>query len=138
MDRRTLTDTSGMLESSLSKEVTPSLKERRRHPRVQLVTRVDGELLRLAVSITVQNISEGGFLITAPVGFVVGSIHNFRFIGLDLQSRIVVTAQVAHVSMQTHPDTVSFTMGFEFVNRGLPEAEAAISELLAMALLPKT
>ena len=57
--------------------------ERRRYPRVAVMSRLRGYWIELDVIVTVREISLGGFSVLSPVPFPIGSEQSFLFSTVD-------------------------------------------------------
>ena len=105
--------------------------ERRRSPRLEVLAEIHGHVIALDVHITLLNISQGGFLMQAPVNFPVGAIHDFRFTARHREP-VVLPARIVHAVRATAGGTASYVMGLEFVDRGTAAREQAIEGLIGV------
>ena len=60
-----------------------ALVDRRRHPRVAVMSRLRGYWVELDVTVTVRDVSLGGFSVLSPVPFPIGSAQSFLFSTVD-------------------------------------------------------
>jgi len=84
--------------------------ERRRSARVDVLSRVNGELVAFNLPVTLVNISLGGFLIHGPVLLPIGTTAQFRFTMTDGE-RLVVRARAVHVMTTTTGDHTTYMTG---------------------------
>jgi hypothetical protein len=93
--------------------------DRRRSPRVELVSDLHGQLVVSDVAVVIREASEGGFSVESPVLFPVGSEHMFR-LSVDSATSTTVFALCRHSMRVNRLDGPSFHIsGFEF----LPQPE---------------
>jgi hypothetical protein len=100
--------------------------ERRRHPRRPVGSHVNARVEPAAQSVTLRDISFGGFLLESPEPFHVDAIHQFR-IATPQGWETVVTARSVHCRQA---DATRFLTGFTFVDPVGPEAEQRIHQLI--------
>lgn len=112
----------------------PKRSERRRRPRVEIVHDcVQGQIRSHSIPVAVLNLSEGGFLMKAPISYPVGDIQKFRFI-VARHEPIVLRARVVHVTRTTAARPVCYIVGLEFIDRGHAPVDKAIDILVETAL----
>ena len=104
----------------------PDHAERRRAPRIELLSRIHGQQTTGDVPITLLNLSSGGFLMRTPTELPVGTIEEFR-LTTNLGAAVVVRARVMRSIHVTSGDNVSYVIGLEFVDR----REQGINDLVA-------
>ena len=108
----------------------PSMTERRRAARVEIIDRLRGELVSFEVQIIVRDISTGGMAIEGPVQFPIGMRHEFLLTAPDGSfSRIRGIAKWSRRVSQ--PDaTPSYSTGFEFIETPVPLGGSTIAKLI--------
>jgi len=95
---------------------TPSGRDRRRAPRIEVLSQFHGHAVTLGVPVTLLDISMGGFRIETSVVFPLGAIHEFRFTLSDGDT-IEIRARVLHCGMHTTSRGVlRYSAGLEFVD----------------------
>jgi len=107
-----------------------SMTERRRSARVEIIDRLQGQLVSLEVEIIVRDISSGGMAIEGPLQFPVGARHEFLLTAPDGSfSRI---RGVAKYSRRVNaPDAKpSYSTGFEFIETPVPLGGSSIGRLI--------
>ena len=77
-------------------------RDRRRAPRIEVLSQFHGQSVTLGVPVTLLDISLGGFRIETSVVFPLGAIHEFRFTLADSKA-IEVRARVLHCGIHTTP-----------------------------------
>lgn len=87
--------------------------DRRREPRVDVLMRVRGELVRPDRPILVHDLSRSGFAVLSQIAFNSGQTLDFRLTGED-GTVVTVTAQAIH-SKQMPASHGMFMSGFMFV-----------------------
>jgi hypothetical protein len=107
----------------------PSYAERRRMPRVEVLSKVSAQLVALDIPVTLVNISAGGFMMKSPVDFPVGTIATFRIAGRRGE-HIVLRARAVHTMQAITGDTITYVVGLHFVERTGTEAERVIADII--------
>jgi hypothetical protein len=93
--------------------------ERRRSPRVELLSELHGQLVPFDVAVVIREASDGGFSMESPVLFPIGSEQMFR-LRADSGAATTVRAVCRHSMRVNRLDGPSFSIsGFEF----LPQPE---------------
>jgi hypothetical protein len=89
--------------------------ERRRNPRVELLSDLYGCVVALDLPVLVRNASRGGFRIESACPFPVGSEHSFRFqtLGGRPATIVAVCRHIQRVSRSS--DAPRYAAGFEFL-----------------------
>jgi hypothetical protein len=87
--------------------------ERRQSPRIDVLRRVEGELLSPETQIVVHDLSRTGFAVVSEIGFEPGQLLDFRLTSLD-GSTVTVTAEAVH-SRRLPPSPNLTLTGFRFV-----------------------
>jgi hypothetical protein len=98
--------------------------DRRRSARLEVLGRIQGELRALDLPITVLNVSQGGFLMQAPLDFPLGGSHDFRFTAPGREP-IVLTAHVVHVMSAIGAGSATYLLGLEFEQQDTAAREIA-------------
>jgi Tfp pilus assembly protein PilZ len=104
--------------------------ERRRYPRIEILGRVHGSVRPLNVSITLLNLSLGGFLMQTPMQYHIGETHEFQFTMAE-QNPVVVRARIAHAMRVTVQHDPLYLFGLEFVDADVRETQHAIESLVS-------
>ena len=113
-------------------------RDRRRAPRIEVLSHFHGHSVTLGVPVTLLDISLGGFRIETSVVFPLGAIHEFRFTLAD-STVIEVRARVLHCGIHTDQRGVlRYSAGLEFVggpaNVAPPDVERLIEEVRSTAV----
>lgn len=82
-------------DAPLNRVVRPAPQERRREPRVDVMMRVKGVLVRPDKEILVHDLSRSGFAVLSQIPFRSGEQIDFRLTGED-GTVVTVTAQAIH------------------------------------------
>jgi hypothetical protein len=104
--------------------------DRRRAPRVDVRGRLDTRLEPPAQSVTVRDISVGGFLIESPEPFPVDAIHQFRVAAPDGGWEEMLTARSVHCRAHGGDGASRYFTGFAFLHPTGPEARSRIMQLI--------
>jgi hypothetical protein len=91
----------------------PSGADRRRSPRIDVVRRVKGELVKLDTKIVVHDLSRTGFAVVSEVIFEQGQLLDFRF-SADGSPDVTVSAEAVH-SRPLAPSQHLYLTGFRFL-----------------------
>jgi hypothetical protein len=111
-----------------AKPAAASVEDRRRNPRVELVSELYGLVVALDFPVLVRNASRGGLLIESACPFPVGSEHSFRFQAHGGQPATIV-AVCRHIRRVGRSDSAPrYTAGFEF----LPQPSENLRRALAI------
>lgn len=104
--------------------------DRRRSPRIELLSRLHGHSVSLDLPVRVVQISLGGMAIETAVPFPVGAVHLFR-LTLGDDSTTELTGRVMH-SRNVAPagSTPVFTTGVQFIEGETEDAGGALGDLL--------
>ena len=113
-------------------------RDRRRAPRIEVLSQFHGHSVTLGVPVTLLDISLGGFRIETSVVFPLGAIHEFRFTLAD-GTAIEVRARVLHCGIHTTPrGLLRYSAGLEFVsgpaNVAHPDVLRLIEEVRSSAV----
>ena len=88
-------------------------RDLRRAPRVDVLTRIKGELVPIDTPVTILNLSRTGFAIVSEVKFQPGQALDFRLAG---ENGVVVTVTAEAVHSRPHPSARGQHLtGFRFV-----------------------
>ena len=88
-------------------------RELRQSPRIDVLMRVNGQLVPLGVPIAVHDLSRTGFAVISEAGFKGGQPLDFRLVGPDGEA-FVVSAEAVHTRAVPGPSGLKIT-GFKFV-----------------------
>jgi hypothetical protein len=100
--------------------------EQRRHPRIRIGSSLYGYGVEGDVSVTIRDVSQGGFALESPVPFAVGAEQTFLFTSADGQETLV-RCQCRHARMTTSAAGAAVCVaGFEF----LPQPEENLKVVL--------
>jgi hypothetical protein len=109
-------------------------RSRRRHPRLEVLNRVEGRLVPSDLAIVVRDISLGGFSAESPVAFPPRTRHHFRFTS---RSGPVVQLEASSIHCRlvaANELGQRYITGFEFVtDEHADEALTLLLESLAEA-----
>jgi hypothetical protein len=108
----------------------PSLGEKRRAPRLEVLKQIHGDLLVVNLSITLLNISESGFLMRLDKRVAIGDVHEFRLTPRGGEP-LVRRARIVHLTAVNGPD-VGFNVGAEFVDECCERDQEEMRSLLAV------
>jgi hypothetical protein len=105
-----------------------NVEDRRRNPRVELVSELYGLVVALDLPVLVRNASRGGLLIESACPFPVGSEQSFRFQASSGHAATVV-AVCRHIRRVGRADSAPrYAAGFEF----LPQPSEHLRRALAI------
>jgi PilZ domain len=113
-------------------------RDRRRAPRIEVLSHFHGQSVTLGVPVTLLDISLGGFRIETSVVFPLGAIHEFRFTMSDGKA-VEVRARVLHCGiLSSARGVLRYSAGLEFVNGpanvGHPDVLRLIEEVRSTAV----
>jgi hypothetical protein len=109
-------------------KTTTKPEDRRRNPRVELVSELYGLVVALDLPVLIRNASRGGLLIESACPFPVGSEHSFRFQTYGGQPTTIVVV-CRHISRIGRSDSSPrYAAGFEF----LPQPTENLRRVLAL------
>ena len=111
----------------------PTIEERRKNPRVELLSDLYGCVVALDLPVLVRDASRGGFRIESACPFPVGSEHSFRFQPVDGRPTTIVAVcrhiQRVDLTNQGHSNHAPrYAAGFEF----LPQPAENLRRVLAL------
>jgi hypothetical protein len=105
-------------------------RDRRRTPRIEVLSQFHGQSVTLGVPVALLDISLGGFRIETSVVFPLGAIHEFRFTMADGKA-IEVRARVLHCGIHSSTRGVlRYSAGLEFVNGPANVAQPDVLRLI--------
>ncbi|HEX7795225.1 MAG TPA: PilZ domain-containing protein [Vicinamibacterales bacterium] len=108
--------------------VAAEISNRRRSPRIPVSGRITCEMVALHVSVTLVNISAGGFFVRSPIKCAVGDVQRFQFtVDGEHRAIFVLRGRAVHCVPVVIDDTTAYLMGFEFVE---PIFQHAIAHLI--------
>jgi len=88
--------------------------ERRRLPRVRVLSTLHGYEVELDAKVAVQEISTGGFSAESPVEFKPGTEHTFLF-SRDDGEETMVRCECRHIRPASRPGSTGYVAGFRFL-----------------------
>ena len=91
----------------------PPGAERRQSPRIDVRTRVKGQLVSLDTEIVIHDLSRTGFAVVSAANFESGQLLDFRLTASDTPD-VTVTAEAVH-SRPLHPSRSLYLTGFRFL-----------------------
>ena len=114
-------------------------RDRRRTPRIEVLSHFHGHSVTLGVPVRLLDISLGGFRIETSIVFPLGAVHEFRFTLAD-GTTIELRARVLHCDIHTSPRGVlRYSAGLEFAsgpaNVAQPDVLRLIEEIRSSAVL---
>ncbi len=121
-----------MIQFSRAADTTATaVDDRRRSPRIELLSRLHGRSVSLDLPVRVVQLSLGGMAIETTVPFPVGAVHQFR-LTLGDDSTTELTGTVMH-SRNTAPADAApvFTTGVQFIDGEADESSAVASDLIS-------
>lgn len=121
-----------MIQFSRAAGAAPAaVDDRRRSPRIELLSRLHGHSVSLDLPVRVVQISLGGMAIETAVPFPVGAVHQFR-LTLGDDSTTDLTGRVMH-SRNTAPadETPVFTTGVQFIDGEADDASQVVGDLIS-------
>lgn len=120
-----------MIEFARSRTMTAAATDdRRRSPRIELLSQLHGHTVSLDLPVRVVQISLGGMAIETTVPFPVGAVHAFR-LTLGDDSTTELTGRVMHCRNAAPAGaTPIFTTGVQFVDNEAEEPSGAVGDLI--------
>lgn len=107
-------------------------RDRRRTPRVDLLSEFQGHVVRLDEVVTVQQLGPGGMTIAARVPLSPAHTHDLR---LTFDDRVLtLRAKVVHTRALLERDDVTYVSGLAFVDP--PEETVAVIEQFLLLHTP--
>jgi hypothetical protein len=104
--------------------------DRRRSPRIELMSRLHGHSVSLDLPVRVVQISLGGMAIETRVAFPVGAVHIFR-LTLGDGSTTELAGRVMHCRDVSPTGTEpAFVTGIQFVDDELGEGGPSVSDII--------
>jgi hypothetical protein len=92
------------------------IEDRRQFPRIRVFEDLKGRVMPLDDPMRVHDISQGGFAVETPMGFIPGSEHQFEFTMPD-GTLIVLWATAVHCMRVNRPDDAPLYFGGFAFNR---------------------
>ena len=89
--------------------------ERRRYPRVEIVSETEGRSVDLDMAVSIRDVSRGGFLVESPIAFPIDCQHTFLFSPGESQQMTVLAACRHCRPVDAEDGRTAFLAGFEFV-----------------------
>jgi Tfp pilus assembly protein PilZ len=110
------------------------LATRRRWPRLELVEMVKATVAGLS-DVSVVNVSAGGLLVMGSRPYVVGDVHEFRYMTTEADPRaLVFLARVAHCAPVTWLGGDTHAVGLEFVPPETDQQRNAIEVFIRLCV----
>jgi hypothetical protein len=112
-----------------------SAQNRRRYPRLEVLGRVEGQLMPVEAPLVVRDLSRGGFSAETQAPFTPGTVHLIRFTSRHSSVELSATAVHCRLGPVGDDGRHSFVTGFEFVaDAGSREAIGKLVDTLSAAL----
>ena len=105
-----------------------SIEERRRNPRVELLSELYGCVVALDLPVLVRNASRGGFFVESACPFPIGSEHSFRSQTFGVRPTTVVAVCRHTQRLSRAGSEPRYAAGFEF----LPQPNENLRRVLAI------
>jgi hypothetical protein len=102
--------------------------ERRRWPRIELLGRLNVQIVAVAVPIRVREISLGGLSFESAIPFPVDALHEFR-LTLGDQAAVILRGRIVR-SLPATGDDERFVIGVQFLDDEPPAGEPTIGDLI--------
>jgi hypothetical protein len=104
--------------------------DRRRSARVEVLGRIQGQMVRLDMPVTVRELSLGGMKIETPAAFEAGSVTSFLLTlgdgaGVEVYGKVVYTRAVAG------SDPPAYLSGIQFVDQDDDGPHSAVGDILS-------
>lgn len=117
--------------SRAARAAATAIDDRRRSPRIELLSRLHGHSVSLDLPVRVVQISLGGMAIETAMPFPVGAVHQFR-LTLGDESTTELTGKVMH-SRNTAPADAPpvFTTGVQFIDDEADDAAQLVGDLIS-------
>ena len=110
-----------------------ALVERRRSPRVAVMSRLRGYWVELDVTVTVREVSLGGFSVLSPVPFPIGSQQSFLFSTVDGRETLALV-ECRHCAPAADPRGRNiYLAGLEFQPQPADNLELIVETLQTIA-----
>jgi hypothetical protein len=112
-----------------------AVRDARRSPRVDVLMRIQGELVAVGRPIVIHNLSRSGFGVVSGVAFAVGETLDFRLVA---ETGVIVRVTAEAVQTRSHPRVPGQQLtGFRFVpGRLTGMVPAALIDQLIEAITP--
>lgn len=91
--------------------------ERRRSPRVEVLGKLQGQIVSLDVTVKIREISLGGMSIETQQGFLPGVVQDFM-LTLGDGSSVELTGRVVYSRLTTDAARTFYVTGIQFVDDG--------------------
>jgi hypothetical protein len=102
------------------------MNDRRQSPRIEILDRIHGHVVSLAVDLTVVEMSLGGMRVETAFPFPIGAEHEFR-LRMGDDSTVVMRGRVLRCVQTSGQDGNRFVSGIQFLDEG---DEAGVEDLL--------
>lgn len=108
-----------------------TMDERRRAPRFELLGRVHGQIVSVATTVRIREISLGGLSFESEIAFPIGAIHEFR-LQLGDSSDVVLRGRVVRCLQHGMlNDVPRYTTAVQFIDDDPPPDEPNVGDLIA-------
>ena len=97
------------------KPTTRANQDRRRSPRVQMLGHLTGEPVTFDATVTVLDLSTGGFSIETTQPMPADQPHEFRF-AISAGVSVILMARVVHQRSATRSGALKYVVGLEFLD----------------------
>jgi PilZ domain-containing protein len=104
-------------------------RNRRKSPRLEIDGDVQAHLIPTELSLTILDISEGGFAVASPIEFTRGMRYEFELCSVHCPNLIVAAANV-HCLRIVSGGQESYVAGFQIVEEAGTKIREAIAELV--------
>ena len=116
---------------SSGRAVPDEILNRRRSPRIPVTGRLTCQIAPLHVSVTLLNISRGGFFMRSPIKYAVGDVQRFQFLAEGERDAIfVLRGRVVHCVPLVANGTTAYLIGLEFADPDTAVFQHAINYLI--------
>jgi len=104
-------------------------------PRLEVEAIINGRLISGNLRLAVHDLGFGGFSVESPIGFTVGTAHEFRFVMAD-GTAVAIMAEAVYSRPSGMRDGMDHLLtGFKYV-LGNDQADRAVELLLDAAIAP--
>jgi hypothetical protein len=104
-------------------------RNRRKSPRLQITGDVQAHLIPTELSLTILDLSEGGFAVASPIEFKHHTRYEFEFCSVHCPN-LIVSAVNVHCLRMVSSGQQSFVAGFSFIEEGNGHVRESIAELI--------
>jgi hypothetical protein len=113
------------------RSIVAEIVNRRRSPRIPVGGRLTCTVAPLHLSVTLLNISRGGFFMRAPIKCAVGDVQRFQFtVDGEREAMFVLRARVVHCAPLVANGRSEYLIGLEFADADTAFFHHAITYLI--------